>query len=218
MDTITPVTRREVLRTRIETAQATLRKAAGAAVLQADPLAQQLEAVCVSIGALADIYEASEDTHYDIADSLQNLSDAVTRDAIAKVHVSGMAIIEDLAPRLVEIVEKTERRKLVEKQALRLRVVFAGVAAIALVVLGGAGFAYSVGYGSGRTAGLETARTISAAMAGGQPAASAWARLMTYNDPVQALSICEKAISMDNHGRHYCAMPVWLDPAPAPQS
>lgn len=216
MDSVNPGSRREILRGKIGSAQATLRKAAGVAVLQADPLAQQLEAVCISIGALADIYEASEDTHYDIADALQNLSDTVTRDAVAKVHASGMAIVEELAPRLVAIVERNERAKLAEKQALRLRVVFAGIAVIALVVLGGVAFAYSVGYGSGRTAGLETARTISAAMAGGQPAASAWARLMKYNDPVQALAVCEKSVAVDGQGRRYCSMPVWLDQAPAP--
>ena len=44
----------------------------------------------------------------------------------------------------------------------------------------------------------------------------AWAPLMADNDPVQALAACQKAVATDAHGRRYCAMPVWLDPPPAP--
>jgi hypothetical protein len=57
-----------------------------------------------------------------------------------------------------------------------------------------------------------SAHTISAAMAAGPGAASAWASLMADNDPVQALTACRKSVSTDVQGRRYCSMPVWLDP------
>jgi hypothetical protein len=58
--------RREALHEKIGNAQATLRHAASAAVIQNDPLSEQLRAVAISIGALAGIFDASEDTHFEI--------------------------------------------------------------------------------------------------------------------------------------------------------
>ena len=101
MDAVSRRARREALHEKIENAQATLRRAAAAAVIQNDPLSEQLRAVAISIGALADIYDASEDTHLEIADTLKKQTERVTKESIEQVHASGVSIIDQLTPRLI---------------------------------------------------------------------------------------------------------------------
>ena len=190
-----------------------MHRAASASVLKGDPLAEQMQALAASIEALGEIYEASADTQLDIADKLRTQADTVAGEAIDKVHASGVAIIDQLTPRLSAVVEKTTRDRL---QTLRTRTILGGaaglVAALALV----AGVSYSAGFTSGRTQGEISAHTIAAAMAAGPAAATAWASLMADNDPVQAVAACKNSITRDAHGRPYCSMPVWLDPPTTP--
>jgi hypothetical protein len=101
MDSINSGSRRDTLHEKIENAQAKLRKAAAAAVIQNDPLSEQLRALAISIGALGDIYDASEDAQIEIANILKTQTDSVTKESIAKVHASGMSIIHQLTPRLL---------------------------------------------------------------------------------------------------------------------
>jgi hypothetical protein len=208
MDTVSRNTRREALHDKIENAQATLRRAAAAAVIQNDPLSEQLRAVAISIGALADIYEASEDTHLEIADTLRNQTERVTQDAIAKVHATGVSIIDQLTPRLIEEVQSATRANV---RTLRLRTVMFGTAGMVAAVVVTAWLSFAAGESLGVTRGEVAAQTINAAMAAGPGAAAAWSLLMANNDPVQALAACEKSEGVASNGQHYCSMPVWLD-------
>ena len=213
MDTVSVAARRDGLREKLDAALGGMHRAASAAVLKGDPLAEHLQALATSIDALAEIYETSADTQLDIADTLRTQADVVATEAVGKVHASGVAIIDQLAPRLASVVEKATRERL---KALRLRTMLGGAAGLGAAAALIAGVAYSAGFASGRTQGEVSARTIAAAMAAGPAAARDWASLMADNDSVQALAACRKATETDSRGRRYCAMPVWLDPPPAP--
>ena len=112
MDTVSVAKRRDGLREKLDAALGTMHRAASAAVLKGDPLAEQLQALAASIDALAEIYEASADTQLDIADTLRTQADVVATEAVGKVHASGVAIIDQLAPRLAGVVEKATRERL----------------------------------------------------------------------------------------------------------
>ncbi|MDD2794636.1 hypothetical protein [Acidocella sp.] len=210
MDTVTATGRRGELRAKLEAAIGAMHRAASASVLKGDPLAEQLHALAESIGALGEIYESSADTQLEIAEKLRTQADTVANDAIERVHASGVGIIDQLAPRLAVMVEKSTRTRL---QTARLRVILGGAAGLVIGLALIAGVSYAAGFASGRSQGEISAHTISAAMAAGPGAASAWATLMADNDPVQALTACKKSVAADAQGRRYCSMPVWLDPA-----
>jgi hypothetical protein len=208
MDTVSRGARRQALHEKIENAQATLRRAAAAAVIQNDPLSEQLRAVAVSIGALADIYDASEDTHLEIADTLKNQTERVAKDSIEKVHASGVSIIDQLTPVLIEEVRRATRANV---RTFRLRTVMFGTAGMMAAVAVVGWLSFAAGESAGVTQGEVAAQTINAAMAAGPGAASAWALLMANNDPARALAACEKSVGVTTEGQHYCSMPVWLD-------
>jgi hypothetical protein len=208
MDSVSRGGRREALHEKIENAQATLRRAAAAAVIHNDPLSEQLRAVAISIGALADIYDASEDTHLEIADTLKSQTERVTRESISQVHASGVSIIEQLTPRLIEEVQRATRANV---RTFRLRTVMFGAAGLVAAVAVAVWLSFAAGESSGVTKGEIVAQTINAAMAAGPGAASDWAMLMADNDPVQALAACQKSLGIASDGQHYCSMPVWLD-------
>lgn len=213
MDSLNSNSRRDTLHEKIETAQAALRKAASAAVIQNDPLSEQLRALAISIGALGDIYDASEDTQIEIANILKTQTELVTKESVAKVHASGMAIIDQLTPRLVGAVEQTTRTNI---RVFRVRTLVLSSVGLAAAVIVAAWMGFSAGKAAGVANGEVAAQTISAAMAAGPGAASAWASLMADNDPVQALAVCKKSVSVASNGRHYCSLPVWLDREVAP--
>jgi len=185
-----------------------MHRAASASVLKGDPLAQQLNALAASIGALGEIYEASAETEIRIAEQLRTQADAVASDAIERVHASGVTILDQLAPRLAAVAERTSRTQALNA---RLRVILGGTAGLVIGLALVAGVSYAAGFASGRAQGEMTAHTISAAMAAGPAAAAAWGLLMSDNDPVQAIAACRKSVSTDGNGRRFCAMPVWLD-------
>jgi hypothetical protein len=190
-----------------------MHRAASASFLKGDPLAEQMQALAASIAALGYIYEASADTQLEIADKLRTQADTVAGEAIDKVHASGVAIIDQLVPRLSAVVDKAARHRL---QTLRLRTILGGAAALVIGLALVAGVSYSAGFASGRSQGEVSAHAIAAAMAAGPGAATAWASLMAYNDPVQALANCKKSSSTDENGRRYCPMSVWIDPPKSP--
>jgi hypothetical protein len=208
VDTVTGEDRRTELRETLDAALGAMHRAASASVLKRDPLSEQLHALAASIGALGEIYEASADTQVEIAERLRTAADAVADDAIERVRASGVGIIDQLAPRLAVVVEQTSRA---EALNARLRVILGGAAGLVIALALAAGVAYAAGFASGRAQGEMTAHTISAAMAAGPSAATAWGTLMADNDPVQALAACRKSVSTDPNGRRFCAMPVWLD-------
>jgi len=216
MDSLSDATeRRLAVRAKLEAARSEMQRAASAATFKGDPAAPIMESFVSALDALGAIYEASAETQLEIADQLRQGADEVAEEAIERVHSSGVSMIDQLAPRLSAVVERTTRAKL---QALRLRTVLGGTAAIIVGLALVFGFSYSTGYASGRTQGEVIAKTIATAMATGPDAASAWSTLMANNDPVRALTVCKQSVSTDAHGRRYCSMPVWLDPPSVPDS
>ena len=57
MDPISPAARREALHEQISEAQMILRRAAAAAALKSDPLAEQLQALAICVGALTLLWQ-----------------------------------------------------------------------------------------------------------------------------------------------------------------
>ena len=208
MDTVTTAPRRAELRAKLDTARAAMHRAASASVLKGDPLADQLHALADSIEALGEIYEASADTQIEIAETLRTQADVVVTDAIDQVHASGVAILQQLAPRLADLAQSIANERV---RILRLKTILGGSAAVMVGAAVIAAFSYAAGYASGRTQGEAAAHTIFAAMAAGPRAATIWSMLMANNDPVQALAACQKSVAVAGDGRHYCSMPVWLD-------
>ena len=206
---MTTTERRASLHWKLDAAIGAMHRAASASVLKGDPLSEQLHALAESIGALGAIYEASADTQLEIAEKLRTQADAVADEAIERVHASGGGIIDQLAPQLATLVEQTIHAR---TKTARLRVMLGGAAGLVIGLALVAGVSYAAGFAAGRSQGEISAHTVSAAMAAGPGAASAWASLMNDNDPVQAMAVCEKSIATDTHGRRYCSMPVWLDP------
>jgi hypothetical protein len=214
VDTVTGGAHSLDVREKLDAALGAMHRAASAAVLKGDPLSEQLHALAESLGALGEIYEASADTQLEIAERLRTQADTVANDAIERVHASGVATIDQLAPRLAAVVEKTSRTQALNA---RLRVILGGAAGLVIGLALVAGVSYAAGFASGRAQGEMTAHTIAAAMAAGPAAASAWGLLMANNDPVQAIAACRKSVSTDANGRRFCAMPVWLDAPVIPQ-
>jgi hypothetical protein len=197
----------------LDETRAAMRRAATAATVKGDPLAQVLEALSDTLGTLGEIYNASAETQLEIATNLRTQAGAVADEAIERVHASGLGIIEQLAPRLAVVVEQTARTN---RKTRLVRAILGGTGGLVIGLALIAGVSYTAGFASGRNRGEITAHTISAAMAAGPDAATAWAGLMANNDPVQALAACKRNVSVDAHGRRYCALPVWLDPPSPP--
>lgn len=205
--------RRAALQAQLDEAQEALHRAASAAALKHDPLADQMHALAGMLGALGEVYQATEDAQLEIAAQLRRGADAVAEEAIERVHSSGVSMIDQLAPRLAVVVEQTLRA---DRQRRRLRTVLGGIAGILVGAALIAGVSFAQGYGSGRAQGDVEGHTIAAAMAAGPEAAATWSMLMASNDPVRALAACKQSVSTDAHGRRYCSMPVWLDPPSVP--
>ena len=187
----------------------TLRRAAATAALKNDPLSQHLNALAISISALGDMCRTTEITQIEIAHTLKSQTDVIAGEAIIKVHASGMAIMEELAPKLAATAEWTMRQNI---KLMRLRTVI-GVAAILVAgALIPSAFTYAAGLNAGRFQGEVAAHVIAGAIAAGPEAAVDWALLMANNNPVSALAACRKNITTDAEGHRYCAMPIWLDP------
>ncbi|GLR68292.1 hypothetical protein GCM10010909_29730 [Acidocella aquatica] len=209
MDPISPTSRRETLHEQIADAQMVLRRAAAAAALKSDPLAEQLQALAMCVGALSDLYQASEATQLDIANTLKTQTGAIANEAIDRVHASGMDIVKQLAPQLANAADRTMRQKII---TLRVRSIVALGLALALAILVPSLFTYAAGLNAGRFQGETASHLISMAMKAGPAEAIAWGQLMQDNDGATAMATCRKSMQQDADGRHYCFMPVWTDP------
>ena len=175
--------------------------------------ASSCNALALCVGALSDLYQASEATQLDIAHTLKTQTGAIAEEAIARVHASGLDIVNKLGPQLANAAERTMRQKLT---ILRLRSILLLSLALAAIILLPCAFTYAAGLNAGRFQGETAAHTIAAAMQAGPAEALAWARLMQDNDATRAMAVCRQNIQQDASGRHYCLMPVWTDPvAPA---
>jgi hypothetical protein len=209
MDPISPNARREALHEQIAEAQMVLRRAAAAAALKSDPLAEQLQALAVCVGALSDLYQASEATQINIANTLKTQTGAIADEAIKRVHASGVEIVKQLCPQLVSAAERTMRLKIT---TLRIRSIVTLSLALALTILLPSLFTYAAGLNSGRFQGEVASHLISVAMKAGPAEAIAWGQLMQDNNGASAMAVCRKNLQQDAGGRHYCLMPIWTDP------
>ncbi len=186
-----------------------LRRAAAAAALKSDPLAEQLQALALCVCALSDLYQASEATQIDIANTLKTQSGAIADEAIDRVHASGMEIVNKLAPQLVSAADRTMRQNIT---TLRIRSIVFLSLALALAILVPSLFTYAAGLNNGRFQGEVASQLISVAMKAGPTEAVAWGQLMQDNNGASAMAACRKNLQQDAGGRHYCLMPVWTDP------
>ena len=84
------------------------------------------------VGALSDLYQASEATQIDIANTLKTQTGAIAKEAIARVHASGMDIVNKLAPQLANAADRTMRQKIT---TLRIRSIVLLSLALALAIL-----------------------------------------------------------------------------------
>ncbi|HQT65704.1 MAG: hypothetical protein B7Z75_14320 [Acidocella sp. 20-57-95] len=209
MDPISPAARREALHEQITEAQMVLRRAAAAAALKSDPLAEQLRALAMCVGALSDLYQASEATQIEIANTLKTQTGAIANEAIDRVHASGIDIVNKLAPQLANAADRTMRQKIT---TLRIRSILAMGLSLALTILLPSLFTYAAGLNAGRFQGEVASQLISVAMKAGPTEAIAWGQLMQDNNGASAMAVCRKNLQQDAGGRHYCLMPVWTDP------
>lgn len=190
-----------------------LRDSADLARLTDDPAAPALEAMVRVLGAAARQFQLRDRERKEIGAALEARARQIADDATKRVEASGATIVAKLAPDLANLVERTVRQRL---WTIRMRTVLVSAGAAILLVLTAAGGASFVAYKSGRMEGLHEAQVIHAAVTAGPGAASAWSDIMGFNDPVAALRLCRKSAGADASGRHYCALPIWLEPAPPP--
>jgi hypothetical protein len=209
MDTVTPASRQEVLRKRVEEATAALREAADASIIKNDPLCQHLHALALSVGAHYDIYCATEETQSALARNIKAQTDTVTKGVLDLVRTSLSSMTTEVGPQLLKAALPTTQLTL---RFMKYRTIYWALLTMAALIVVSGMFSYAVGLNHGRYEGETAAQTISAAMAAGPTAAMDWATLMTNNDPVPALAECKKNITTDEYGRRSCPMPVWLDP------
>ncbi len=140
-------------------------------------------------------------------------ADLAVQQAELMLQARQAGIIEQLAPKIAGTVEMAVRQ---HARTMKYRVMAGWGIALLVIALLPSAFTYTAGLSTGRAEGETAAHAIQAAMAAEPGAATDWALLMSDNNPVSALAACKRAISIDADGRHYCAMPVWLDPASSP--
>ena len=101
---------------------------------------------------------------------------------------------------------------------LRTRTILgtAGAIVAALVLIGVS--AYYAGWSAGR-ANMQAASdgVLQVASQAGPDATAAWLTLMRSNDPALALAACQGTAGKVIDGRRACAVPLWLEPPPAPR-
>jgi len=208
MDSVNPAEKRSALRQKVSHAQNALQSAASASFLKGDPLAEQLKAMSVAIGVMTDLHEASQETQIDIAETLKSQSDAVTREAIARVEAAGAELALKIGPEIAAEAKWTMRQ---EFKVLRMRSIGILTGILLAVVAVPSAFTYAAGLNNGRTQGEDAANTIGQAMHR-EPAAAAvvWAQLMDLNNPVPEMALCRQSITTAPDGSESCEMPVWI--------
>jgi hypothetical protein len=216
MDTVIPgggSRRGDQLLDSVEAAQQALQRAASAAFLKGDPMAEQMQAMAQSLGAQYDIFCAAKTMQAKLEQSIRAHTDTVTNGVFELVRNALNAMAAEIGPQLLKAALPTTQQAL---RSIKYRTIYwALLAMAALIVLSGI-FSYVVGLNHGRYEGEAAAHAIQSAMAAGPDAATDWALLMADNNPVPAMSACRKTIQTDADGRRYCFLPVWLDPIAPP--
>jgi hypothetical protein len=214
MDTVIPgegERRGDRLRDNVEAAQQALQRAASAAFLKGDPMADQMQALARSLGVQYEVCRAMQATQVSLVRNIQVHADTAASGVSDLFRDTLSTMTAEVGPQLLKASLPTMQTTL---RFLRYRTIYwTLLAMIAFVILSGM-FSYAVGLNHGRSEGEITAHAIQAALAAGPENAQDWAALMADNSPVAALAACRKNISTDAEGRRFCAMPIWLD---APQ-
>jgi hypothetical protein len=181
--------------------------------LSGDPAAESLTALWQVLAGMGALMQARQAERAEIAAAVAGETQLVVDRASAELERRGADLIERLGP---DLARATERHVAARLWSIRLRTLLA--AGAVAVALGVSVFAvsYGAGFSNGQATGLLAGKTIGAAMLVGPNAASAWSRLMAANDPVAALKNCKP--ERDANGRHYCQMPMWLEPPKLPGS
>jgi hypothetical protein len=179
--------------------------------LSGDPAAESLAALLQVLSGMGALMQARQAERRDIAAEVAGETQLVVDRATAELERRGAALMERLGP---ELARAAERHAVTRLWSIRLRTLL-GTGAVSVALCAAVfAFSYGAGFSNGRNAGLLAGRTIETAMTAGPGAATAWARLMSANDPVAALKDCKS--ERDPNGRHYCRMPVWLEPPVVP--
>jgi hypothetical protein len=181
-------------RAAIGRARADLRLAASKAELEGDPLGPVLDAFGASLGAMSELLHHAEASRQPL-------------DTRARAEMTRQ-LVQACRADFVRQAEAQSRR-------LSLLSGF-GAAVLLLSALGG-------GYLWGRSTEAAELRSatdvIRAALSDGSASAQAWADAIRRNDLVGLLARCEgRAVWSDANGRRACAVPLWLDEAPAPSA
>jgi hypothetical protein len=190
-----------------------LKDSAELARLTDDPAAPSLLALLRVLESMGAQFRLRDRDRQAMAVALEQRVARLRDEAMARVEASGANVVERLAPDLSRLVERSVRQRL---WIVRLRTVLISAGGAVGLVLLSLAAGYGIGFQTGHTTGLNDGKTVVAAMAAGPAAADSWARLMADNDPVAALKACRNSGGRDASGRHYCLMPVWLDPPSAP--
>jgi hypothetical protein len=212
MDTVIPgegSRRGDRLLDSVEAAQQALQRAASAAFLKGDPMAEQMQAMARSLGAQYDIFCAAKAAQTGLEQSIRAHTDTVASGMSDLVRDVLNAMTAEVGPQLLKASLPTMQMTL---RFLRYRTIYWALLAMATLVIVSGMFSYAVGLNHGRSEGEITAHAIQAVMVADPENARDWAILMANNNPAAELSECRKNISTDEYGRRSCSLPVWLDP------
>jgi hypothetical protein len=179
--------------------------------LSGDPAAESLTALWQVLAGMGALMHARQAERAEVAAAVARETKLVVDQASAEMNRRSVALVEQLGPGLAHAAERYTAARL---WSIRLRTVAAAGAMAATLASVVFAVSYGAGYSNGRSVGLLAGKTIAAAMASGPAGAAAWSRLMANNDPAAALKNCKS--ERDATGRHFCRMPVWLDPPSAP--
>ena len=199
MDTVTQL---DALRAKAAEAREAFERAASASFLHDDPAKDQLLAMGLAMDAMVQICEINEASQGNLTAALDTRIGELAGSATEQM-------VERSGPRMADAIERLTRFQL---KTVRLRILLGGAAALLAVMVVVVGLTYGAGYTAGQTQGEIIGKTTNTAMSFGPKAAAAWSLVMAYNDPIPALAACKKSMAADSYGRHYCPMPVWIDP------
>ena len=177
--------------------------------LKNDPTLPLIRVLSLSLGLQWRLHDQAVGYFHDATGRLDRQLAETIAQGERELEMRRASIIDQMVPRLTQIFNEALQRKL---WTVRLRAIIGGASGLLAVLLVGGTLFYGAGFSAGRSQGELVAHTINSAMVSGPGGAAAWSMLMAYNDPVKALAACKPSTSSDANGRHYCLMPVWIEP------
>jgi len=192
----------------IEKMQAEIERTVQLAGLKNDPTLPLLKVLATSFNLQWRLHDQAILHQRDASSQLDRQVAESVRSGEVALQASKLAIMDQLAPAIAQEVSSITKSRL---WTIKLRTGLIGTAVIVGLMIICGSLTYGTGYNAGRTKGDEDGKVMAAAMATGPEVASAWASLMSLNDPVKEMVVCRQNIAADSQGRHYCPMPVWID-------